>query len=54
MVDERTGTQFSNFYETKGEMIKPTYAQLNQWKASGHGIEYIRLDNAGKNIALQE
>jgi hypothetical protein len=38
----------------KKEMIKPTCAQLNRWKASGHRVKYIRMDNTGKNAALQE
>jgi hypothetical protein len=52
MVDERTGTKFTNFYETKARMIEPTCAQLHHWKTSGHGMKYIRMDNAGENIAL--
>jgi hypothetical protein len=52
MVDEQTGTKFTDFYETKAEMIEPTCAQLHRWKTSGHGVKYIRKDNAGENIAL--
>jgi hypothetical protein len=29
MVDERTGTEFSDFYEKKAGMIEPTCAQLD-------------------------
>jgi hypothetical protein len=53
MVDEHTGTKFTAFYETKAGMIEPTCAQLHRWKTSGHGVTYIRMDNAGGNIALQ-
>jgi hypothetical protein len=51
MVNERSGTEFSDFYETKDAMIEPTCAQLHRWKQSGHGVN-IHLDNAGKHIAL--
>jgi hypothetical protein len=52
MVDEQTGTKFTDFYATKAGMIEPTCAQLHRWKTSGHGVKNIRLDNAGENIAL--
>jgi hypothetical protein len=52
MVDERTGTKFTDYYETKAGMIEPTCAQLHRWKLTGHGVKCIRMDNAGENIAL--
>jgi hypothetical protein len=52
MVDERTGTKFTDFYETKAGMIEPTFAQLHRWKTSGHGVKYIRMGNAGENKAV--
>jgi hypothetical protein len=48
MVDERTGMKFTDFYETKAGMIEPTCVQLYRWKTSGHGVKYIRMENAGK------
>ncbi len=54
MVDERTGMKFSDFYDTKDAMIEPTCSQLHRWKANGHGVKYIRLDNAGENLALEK
>jgi hypothetical protein len=54
MVDERTGTKFSDFFETRKDMIEPTCAQLNRWKDNGHEVKYIRLDNAGDNVTLQK
>jgi hypothetical protein len=54
MVDERTGTKFSDFYDAKKDMVESTCAQLNRWKATGHGVKYICMDNAGENVALQE
>jgi hypothetical protein len=35
-------------------MIEPTCAQLDRWKTSSHGVKYIRMDNAGENIALHD
>jgi hypothetical protein len=55
MVDERTGKKFTVFYKTKAGMIEPTCAQLHRWKTiSSHGVKYIRMDNAGENIALHD
>jgi hypothetical protein len=54
MVKERTGTKFTDFYETKAGMIEPTCAQLHRWKTRGHVVKFIRMDNAGKNIALYD
>jgi hypothetical protein len=54
MVDERTGTKFTDFYDTKDGIIEPTCAQLTRWETTGHGVKYIRMDNAGENTALQE
>ena len=53
MVDERTGTKFSDFFDTKKGMVEPTCAQLHRWKESGHGVKHIRMDNAGENLTLQ-
>jgi hypothetical protein len=54
MVDERTQLKFSDFYEKKNGMIEPTCVRLNRWKQHGLGVKYIRLDNAGENLKLQE
>jgi hypothetical protein len=35
-------------------MIEPTSARLHRRKTSGYGVKYIRMDNTGKNVALQE
>ena len=35
-------------------MIEPTCAKLQKWKAAGKPVKFIRLDNAGKNVKLQE
>jgi hypothetical protein len=48
MVDERTGTKFAGFYNTKARMIEPTCAQLHRWQTSGQGVKYIRMDNPGE------
>jgi hypothetical protein len=54
MLDERTGTKFTDFYETEAGMIEPTCAQLHCWKLTGHGVKYIRMDNAVENITLHD
>ncbi len=54
MVDGRTGLKFPDFFDTKKAMVNPTCAQSHRWKESGHGVKYIRTNNAGKNIDLQE
>jgi hypothetical protein len=54
MVDEPTGTKLSNFYERKAGMVQSTCAELNGWKDSRDGVKYICMDNAGKNVTLQE
>jgi hypothetical protein len=53
MVDERTVTKSSDFYETKGGMVEPTCAQLYRWKTSGCRVN-ICINNAGEHTALQE
>jgi hypothetical protein len=35
-------------------MVELRCAQLNQWKASRHGVKYICMDNVGKTLTLQE
>jgi hypothetical protein len=54
MVDKRTGTKFTDFYETKAGIIEPTCAQLHRWELTGHGAKYSRMHNAGENIALHD
>jgi hypothetical protein len=54
MVDERTELKFSDFFVTKNGMVEPTCEQLHRWKQSGHGVKYIRMDNAGENKLLQQ
>jgi hypothetical protein len=54
MVDERTQLKFSSFYEKKSDMVEPTCVQLNKWQQAGLKVTYIRLDNAGENLKLQE
>ena len=34
-------------------MAEPTCELFSRWKCAGHGVEIIRLDNAGENVALQ-
>ena len=53
MVDERTQLKFSDFYDTKDGMIEPMCEQLHKWKQNGKPVKFIRLDDAGENMALQ-
>ena len=53
MVDERTQLKFSDFFDTKDGMVEPTCEQLYRWMQNGKVVKYIRLDDAGENLALQ-
>ena len=54
MVDEATQLKFTAFYPTKAAMVEPTCAQLSKWKAAGFPVQFIRMDNAGENKALEQ
>ena len=54
MMDERTGMKWSDFFSAKNDMVEPTCVKLNRWKEGGKPVKYIRLDNAGENIALKK
>eukprot|EP00957_Ditylum_brightwellii_P111860 8531518-Ditylum_brightwellii.AAC.1 len=54
MVEERTVMKWTAFFQTKNGMIGPACIKLNKWKHGGKPIKYIRLDNAGKNKALEK
>ena len=54
MVDERSQFKVSDFYETKNGMVTPTVEKLFQWKEKGLNVKWIRCDNAGENLALQQ
>ena len=45
--------KFVHFFETKDGMVEPTCELFSCWKRAGHGVEIVRLDNAGENLALQ-
>ena len=54
MVDEATQLKFTAFFNTKDGMITATCVQLSQWKALGFLVQYMRMDNAGKNKLLEQ
>jgi len=55
VVDECTGMKFSSFHETKDAMVEPTCVLLNKLRhETGNSIDYLRMDNAGENKALQK
>eukprot|EP00957_Ditylum_brightwellii_P118084 9005761-Ditylum_brightwellii.AAC.1 len=46
--------KWTAFFQTKNGMIEPTCVKLNKWKQGGKAVKYIRLDNAGKEKALEK
>ena len=35
-------------------MVEPTCELFSRWKHAGHGVEIVRFDNLGENLALQK
>ena len=54
MVDEITQLKFSAFFPTKAAMVESTCSQLSKWKQAGFPVQFIRMDNAGENKALEK
>jgi hypothetical protein len=54
MVEEKTQLKISDFYKTKKGMVEPTCEILQKWKQQNKGVQVIRCDNGGGNIALQK
>jgi hypothetical protein len=54
VVNQRTGLKFSNFFNTKNGMVKPTCEQIHRRKQNGITVNYIRLDNAGEKKLLKQ
>ena len=54
MVDESTGKKWSDFTESKIEIVEPTCKFLNVMKANEVPITCIKLDPAGENVALEK
>ena len=54
MVDEATQLKFSAFFPTKAAMVEPKCKQLSRWQAAGFPVQYLRMDNAGENKALEK
>ena len=54
LVDERTQTKFSAFYETKSDMVEPTCEKFYKWKESGMPVQVVHMDGAGENMKLKE
>ena len=53
MVDERTRMKWSAFFEHKNDMIEPRCEIFNRWKQAGQPVQYVRCDNAGENLGLE-
>jgi hypothetical protein len=54
IVTEIEHFKFSGFYETKNVMVEPTCKQFQRWKNLGREVQFVRMDNAGKNVSLQK
>ena len=52
MVDEMTKMKWSNFYEKKDGMVKPTCEQFEKWKQKNKPVAIVLCDNGGENKAL--
>ena len=53
IVVENMQLKFVHFFETKDGMVEPTCELFSRWKRAGYGVDIVRLDNAGENLALQ-
>ena len=54
IVDECTGLNFSNFYQTKTGMVEPTCVKLQNFKNKNKAVKFIRCDNSGENKNLDK
>ena len=54
IVDEKTGKKWCDFTATKKEIPEQMCQWLNSVKAGGLKVKVIRLDPAGKNVALEK
>jgi hypothetical protein len=54
IVDERTQLKFSDFFETKRGMAEPTCELFHRWKNAGREVQFLRMNNAGENLLLQQ
>jgi hypothetical protein len=53
IVDEATSMKWSFFLRSKSELAKITMQHLEELMANGDEVKYIRMDNAGENMALK-
>jgi hypothetical protein len=54
VIDEYTNLGISAFYNAKDKMIEPFCVRLQQQVARGKPVKKLRMDNAGKNKALEQ
>ena len=54
IVDEHLNCGMSGFYAIKDAMIEPFCRRLQQQVARGKLVKILRMDNAGKNKALEK
>ena len=53
MVDEFSGMEFSDFYESKNGTIEPKCEIFEKEKHIGHRVKFVRCDNAGEKPNLR-
>ena len=54
MVDQFTEYKMVRSYKTKKDMVEPTCEELFKWKQMGKEVQFLRMDNAGENLKLEQ
>ena len=52
IVDEATNLKMVYFYDNKNDMVEPTCELIQKWKSNNKAVKFVRMDNAGENMAL--
>ena len=52
IVNKKTFLKFLHFYEKKNDMVEPTCKMFSCWKQARRPVEYLQMDNTGKNKEL--
>ena len=54
VVDEHSGLKFSQFYETKGEIVEPTCELFNEWNQKGIPELEVQYNKGDINLKLEQ
>ena len=54
MIDEYSGMKFVKCFRTKDGMVEPTCELFSKWKVKNRPVQYVRMDNAGENVKLEQ